>query len=345
MRTPDIRTVTKVFLHGRPQANKLAGELERNGNPAFRERIQPLHRIGVPVAIQREPEDGLETALQIAVREARLSDAPPAIIISANSTGLSLSGLRRARGNLEVIRDIASTHQDIPISHIKPTYPSNVPIGTVKDDLWAADISLLKELRSKMRDYPMTNWDADTFAATLYYLRDTERMYQLRASMGEAALLTAIWPIVNHGRLDDERFPRINELLELEDTVARELRGGLPAHHTVNLRAFVTGGGCRNVACGEHIRPLEQVKNIYGLPTATDGLRHTVTVSPRRLVGQMMLGQRPEYGSLATGFDDIARQEPVADIPEPFYDTEKARLTEEIARNRQASLARRSSQL
>lgn len=294
------------------QADSLADQLDSNGTPAFH-TAEPDQVVFISAATSREAQ--LADTLSQAARSARRSPRSPLIVVSANYQDGDAEHERQIADNMALISSFGDAHPDLPFSFFDQTYPAGTPIGTVRGDTYNGGIRAHQrqaiEHGRPVRDLLLTNMDADTRGTPEEYFARLQRRYdatQAEAWMG--------YPVVRHEKLDP-RFPAANQILAWYDLLIRATKNSLPAHFSMNLRAYAADKGFEGDMSGEQF-PLWRMA-INKLSSSERGRIDDLVVvtSNRRLVGQMAAGIAVGYSLLTAGGPDIEKL--TGDVSEDYY--------------------------
>lgn len=173
-----------------------------------------------------------------------------AINANINSGGTSPG---KGRQNLNEIIAFQKEYPDFPLSYFMEAYPVGVPIGkVVRDANHAALLHAASIDQKKMRNVLLIRGDADTVEMSDTYLPNATAVARDTRHAGKL-----VYPPVIHDRLDQERYPNINRLLDWYDLTTIHTRSALSAHFAVDALGYVMSGGL-DAECS-----VGEVMNIY----------------------------------------------------------------------------------
>lgn len=311
-------------------------EVVENATPSFRTIEDLASIVHMPVEIADEPTGWIPEVLD-QIRTQRVS-LPTATLIHANSSPEGL-GSRRAYENLDTLREYQAGYPDFPLSFFVSHYRPGTSISSIRHNLQSVGQSWYGQQARKQRfrpnDIMMASWSIDTRHVPENYL---EGLHYARYTNDADFLLTC--PDVRHDRLD-ERFPRINKLLEWYDA-APALS---PDHLAVNLEAVLkTGGYPYDVALNEErsLRMrLAHMARDEGKTYDEVILQATATMSSRKFIAQIMTDQVMDYVEVKTHLPetqsyrqpaipraDISRLNYLRRVKKPIYTAVRSSLVD-----------------
>jgi hypothetical protein len=171
-----------------------------------------------------------------------------------------------------------------------------------------------------MRNIPYVRWDADPVYASPDYLPQVLDVWRQDDAPNKCA-----YPVVQHDRLDPEKFPNINRLLDWYDLNLKLRKSIVSAHFAVDMLGYAASGGLPGDCA------VSEVQDITNRMDATEGLppfrlyhlgKVVVRVSCRRIAKRSATEGYPVYDELYMPSDDhpTHRNEPPArDISELEY--------------------------
>jgi hypothetical protein len=292
---PDVRPDVDVFLsrygQGPAHAERVAA-LEAYGNEAFY-NTTPEAMVLVPVALQDEDI----TATLDAIREQQeFSGTPPFwTVLSCNYVAEGADFARIAR-NLQALDTYQREHPEFAVSCFVQRYPTGVPIGEIRADLFAAGIDAYARripAGQPLPDIALFSWDADTERVTPGYIADgVESMRNSDAAQWVG------YPVVVHGKTG---LPNMDAALGWRDISTRFHPVIQPQHFAVNLGGYARARGFRGDSIAEHDELIRRMDLLD-----PDGFEaaylagNRATVSPRQLAAQLARDEYAEYGELFT---------------------------------------------
>jgi hypothetical protein len=274
--------------------NYYGEQLLENGNKAFaRGDFDAL--VALPSIITEE--GGAAKTIDL-IRQQNVNSG---VAISAN---LPLGGTRMdvAKQNISEIVEYG-VYSDLPLSFYIAGYNPGTPIGRITRDLYGAGLQhLVTSQGEAMRNIPMVRCDADPIDIPSDYLPQLLDGWQQDDRPNKC-----MYPVVQHDRLDEEKFPNINRLLDWYDLYLKLGKSFMSAHFAVDVLGYAASGGqSPDCAVSEIGDILDNMATTEGLPTLylhqLGGV--AITVSCRRIAKRSATEGYPIYDALYMSSDD-----------------------------------------